>query len=54
MPRLVDETKMHRIKDAAIELIVKNGYGGASISSIAKKAGVAEGYLYRYYNGKQD
>ena len=54
MPRLVDETKMHRIKDAAIELIVENGYGGASISSIAKKAGVAEGYLYRYYSGKQD
>lgn len=54
MPRLVDETKMHRIKDAAIELVVQNGYGGASISAIAKKAGVAEGYLYRFYNGKQD
>jgi hypothetical protein len=54
MPRLVDETKLIRIKDAAIELVVSNGYGGASISSIAKKAEVAEGYLYRYYNGKQD
>ncbi|MBI9055831.1 MAG: TetR/AcrR family transcriptional regulator [Bacteroidales bacterium] len=54
MPRLVDETKLIRIKDAAIELIVSNGYGGASISSIAKKAEVAEGYLYRYYNSKQD
>jgi len=54
MPRLVDETKMVRIKNAAIELVVNNGYGGASISAIAKKAEVAEGYLYRYYNGKLD
>lgn len=54
MPRIIDETKILRIKDAAIELVVKNGYGGASISAIAKKAGVAEGYLYRYYTGKQD
>jgi len=54
MPRIIDETKMLRIKEAAIELVVKNGYGGASISAIRKKAGVAEGYLYRHYNGKQD
>lgn len=54
MPRLVDETKMDRIKNAAIELVVEKGYGGASISSIARKAGVAEGYLYRDYTGKQD
>jgi len=54
MPRLVDETKLIRIKNATIELIVENGYGGASISAIAKKAEVAEGYLYRYYNSKQD
>ncbi|MDA3779592.1 MAG: TetR/AcrR family transcriptional regulator [Bacteroidales bacterium] len=54
MPRIVDESKMQRIKDAAIQLVVEKSYGGASISAIAKNAGVAEGYLYRYYNGKQD
>jgi len=54
MSLIVDETKMERIKDAAIELVVEKGYGGASISAIAKKANVAEGYLYRYYNSKQD
>ncbi len=54
MPKAVDEGKILRIKEAAIELIVKNGYGGASISAIAKKAKVAEGYLYRHYSGKLD
>jgi len=54
MPRLVDETKLFRIKRATIQLVVENGYGGASISAIAKRAEVAEGYLYRYYNSKQD
>lgn len=52
MARLVDETKMERIKEAAIELIVEKGYGGASISSIAKKAEVADGYLYRFHKSK--
>lgn len=53
MARLVDESKMDRIKSATIELIVEKGYGGASISAIGKKAGVAEGYLYRFYASKQ-
>ena len=49
MARQIDETKMHRIKEAAVQLVVENGYGGASILMIARKAGVAEGYLYRFY-----
>lgn len=54
MARLVDEGKIKRIREATIELIVQNGYGGAAISSIARQAGVAEGYLYRFYSGKQE
>jgi len=54
MARIIDETKLLRIKDAAVELVVTNGYGGASISAIRKKAGVAEGYLYRFYKSKED
>jgi AcrR family transcriptional regulator len=54
MARLIDETKIGRIKEATIELVVNNGYGGASISSIARKAGVAEGYLYRFYSSKHE
>ena len=54
MARLIDETKIERIRNATIEMIVNKGFGGASISEIAKKAGVAEGYLYRYYKGKTE
>jgi AcrR family transcriptional regulator len=54
MARQVDESKMDRIKEAALQLVVENGYGGASISMIAKKAGVAEGYLYRFYSSKYE
>ena len=54
MARIVDEGKIQRIREATIELVVQNGYGGASISSIARRAGVAEGYLYRFYSSKQE
>src|SRR5665648_279581 len=54
MARLIDEGKIQRIREATIALVVQNGYGGASISSIARRAGVAEGYLYRFYASKQE
>jgi len=54
MARLIDETKIERIRDVTIEMVVNNGFGGASIAAIAKQAGVAEGYLYRYYKGKSE
>lgn len=54
MARLIDEGKIQRIREATIELVVQKGYGGASISSIAHRAGVAEGYLYRFYASKQE
>ena len=54
MARIIDDNKIQRIKDTTIELVVQNGYGGASISTIARKAGVAEGYLYRFYSSKQE
>ncbi len=54
MAKPIDETKLERVYEAAMQLIVENGYGGASISSIAKMAGVSEGYLYRHYSGKKE
>jgi len=54
MAKVIDETKLIRIKEAAIELVVQNGYGGASISAIARQADVAVGYLYRFYGSKYD
>jgi len=54
MARLIDEGKIQRIREATIELVVQKGYGGAAISSIAHRAGVAEGYLYRFYASKHE
>jgi len=54
MARIIDDGKIQRIREATIELVVRNGYGGAAISSIARRAGVAEGYLYRFYRSKQE
>ncbi len=54
MARLIDDMKLERIKSATLEMVVSNGYGGASISKIAKHAGVAEGYLYRFYSSKNE
>jgi len=52
--RITDPTKLERIKKATMELVVKHGYRGTSISAIAKNAGVSTGYLYRHYDGKSD
>ena len=54
MARIIDEGKIQRIREATIEFVVQNGYGGASISSIARRAEVAEGYLYRFYRSKHE
>ncbi|MBZ4687467.1 MAG: TetR/AcrR family transcriptional regulator [Clostridiales bacterium] len=54
MARPIDPTKIEKIKKAAMDLIVKYGYSGASIGAIAKKAGVSSGYLYRHYESKDE
>ena len=38
---------------AAMELFANNGFGGTSISSIAKKAGVSKGLVYNYFESKE-
>jgi len=54
MARSIDKTKIEKIRNSAMELVVKKGYGGASISEIAKNAAVADGYLYRFYTSKSE
>ncbi|EIL7854719.1 TetR/AcrR family transcriptional regulator [Listeria monocytogenes] len=52
------ETKMsekqRRIVAASIELFAEKGYAGTSTNEIAKKAGVAEGTIFRHYKTKKD
>ncbi len=54
MARITDPAKLENIKKATVSMIVEKGYGGASISAIAAKAGVADGYLYRHYQSKTE
>jgi len=52
--RVIDSTKIERIKTETKILIVEKGYHGASIAEIAKRANVSDGYLYRHYKNKSD
>lgn len=46
--------KQLRIVEAAIEIISEKGYYNTSTSEIAKRAGVAEGTIFRHYRTKKD
>ncbi|WP_284138980.1 TetR/AcrR family transcriptional regulator [Virgibacillus sp. LDC-1] len=46
--------KQSQIVEAAIELIAEKGYYNTSTSEIARRAGVAEGTIFRHYETKKD
>ncbi|GIN86423.1 TetR family transcriptional regulator [Heyndrickxia sporothermodurans] len=46
--------KQKRILEAAVEIFSEKGYSATSTSEIAKKAGVAEGTIFRHYKTKKD
>ena len=48
------ENKRDRILRAAIDVFARNGYFNAKVSEIAKAAGVADGTIYLYFDGKED
>lgn len=50
--RTKDEAKRRAIIEAAIEEVVAGGLAGASIASIAKRAGVSQGTIYLYHVDK--
>lgn len=54
MAKSIDTTKLERIKESTVALVVSHGYYAASVSQIAKRAGVADGYLYRFYPSKYE
>src|SRR5437764_15040367 len=47
-------SKRERILRAAIDVFAKSGYFTAKVSEIAKAAGVADGTIYLYFDGKED
>ena len=52
--RIKDINKLERVKQETLKIVVKKGYHGATISQIAKKAKVSDGYLYRHYANKSE
>lgn len=50
--RRKDDIKQQNIKQAVIKLILAEGFHGASISKIAKEAGVSPATVYVYYDSK--
>jgi len=46
--------KQAKILEAAIEMFAEKGYAATSTSEIAKRAGVAEGTIFRHYKTKKD
>ena len=60
MPRTPEENdrirqaSKEKIRTAAMELFMKQGYYTTSIIDIAKQAGISKGLLYNYYKGKEE
>ena len=48
-----DLDKQQRIKTAMVQLILREGMGGASVSKIAQEAGVSPATIYVYYRSKE-
>jgi AcrR family transcriptional regulator len=46
--------KEQKILEAAIDVFSQRGFSGATTNEIAKKAGVAEGTIFRYFKTKKD
>src|SRR5687767_4513042 len=47
-------SKRERILRAAIDVFAEHGYFNAKVAQIAKSAGVADGTIYLYFDGKED
>jgi AcrR family transcriptional regulator len=52
LPNLTDKQK--RVLDAAMEVFAEKGYAAASTAEIAKRAGVAEGTVFKTFKTKKD
>ena len=49
----LDDEKQERVMRSAIEEFQENGFENAKIGNIAKKAGVAKGSIYQYFEDKK-
>jgi TetR/AcrR family fatty acid metabolism transcriptional regulator len=54
MPRNSDGTKRTAILDAAVVEIARHGYHQTTVAMIARRAGVADGTIYLYFQNKEE
>jgi len=47
------EESREKILGGALRLFARNGYSATSVRMIAEEAGISQGLLYNYYDGKQ-
>src|SRR5437764_9461610 len=47
------QAKMQAILDAALDVFVEEGFTQARLDEVARRAGVAKGTLYLYFDSKQ-
>ncbi len=52
-PEAARETTRERIVESALGLFGEHGYAGTSVRAIAEDAGVSQGLLYNYFEGKE-
>jgi AcrR family transcriptional regulator len=52
MARQINYEKLQAVKNSTMKLIAENGSSKATISEVAKHAGVSAGYLYTHFESK--
>ncbi|MBU0528508.1 TetR/AcrR family transcriptional regulator [bacterium] len=54
MSQSTQDQRKYQILDAALEVIVRKGYEGSSMSDIVKKSKLSKGAIYWYYSSKKE
>jgi len=49
-----EEARRAQILDAASRIFARKGFAGATVSEVARAAGLAEGSIYNYFRSKED
>lgn len=52
--RKKDEAKSEIIFEASLDVLMDSGFGGFSMAKVAKRANIAVGTIYLYFNSKED
>jgi AcrR family transcriptional regulator len=48
------ERTREALVDAAVQVVGEHGYAGASVTAITRRAGVAQGTFYNYFDSRED